>query len=240
MRRAALVAIAVAALALPAAAGGSGAPVVVIDPGHNLKPNLGTEPIGPGSSQRKITDGGGATGVATGTPEAVLTLAVSLRLRRLLQGAGVRVIMTRTRTDGINPRNSALAAIANRAHAALFLRIHADGTTDHSVRGTHTLYPAYHRGWTDDIYRPSLRAAKLVQRALVHRLGFPDRGLDERPDIAGFNWSNRPAILVEMGFLSNPTEDRLLQTSAYRRRAALGLCEGTLRFVGLPAARCSP
>jgi N-acetylmuramoyl-L-alanine amidase len=213
-------------------------PVVVIDPGHNAKPNLGTEPIGPGSSRRKITDGGGATGVATGTPEAVVNLAVSLRLRRLLQRAGVRVIMTRTRTNGVNPRNSALAGIANRAHAALFLRIHADGATDRAVRGTHTLFPAYHLGWTDDIYRPSRRAAGRVQRALVHRLGFPDRGLDERPDIAGFNWSDRPAILVEMGFLSNPTEDRLLQTPRYRKRAALGLCEGTLGFLGLPAGRC--
>ena len=77
-----------------------------------------------------------------------------------------------------------------------------------------------------------------MQRSLVRRLGFPDLGLDERSDITGFNWSNRPAILVEMGFLSNATEDRLLQTAAYRQRAALGLCEGTLRFLRLPAARC--
>lgn len=45
-------------------------------------------------------------------------------------------------------------------------------------------------------------------------------------------------ILVELGFLTNPTDDRLLATDAYRRRAALGLCRGTLRFLGRPPARC--
>jgi N-acetylmuramoyl-L-alanine amidase len=208
-------------------------PVVVLDPGHNARANLGTEPIGPGASRRKVKDGGGATGVVSGTPEAVVTLDVSLRLRLLLRRAGVRVLMTRTRTRGVNRGNIALAGVANRARADLFLRVHADSATDPSVRGTHTLYPARRRGWTDDIYATSRRAARLVQRALVQRLGFPDRGLDERGDITGFNWSDRPAILVELGFLSNPTEDRLLNTPAYRRRAARGLCEGTLRFVGL-------
>jgi N-acetylmuramoyl-L-alanine amidase len=236
--RAAVLASAAAVLALSAAAAGARAPVVVVDPGHNALPNTGTEPIGPGSSERKIKDGGGATGAVTATPESVLVLDISLRLRRLLQRSGVRVVMTRTRNRGVSMGNVARAGIANRAHAALFLRVHADGSTSSSTRGTHTLYPANHRGWTDDIFTASRRAAGLVQRAVVRRLGFPNRGLDERSDITGFNWSNRPAILVELGFLSNPTEDRLLQTSAYRRRAALGLCEGALRFLGRPTARC--
>jgi N-acetylmuramoyl-L-alanine amidase len=223
---------------LPAAGVGARAPVVVIDPGHNARANTGTEPIGPGSSLRKIKDGGGATGVVSGTPESMLVLNVSLRLRRLLQRAGVRVVMTRTRNDGVSMGNVARARIANRAGADLFLRVHADGSPSSSTRGTHTLYPAYRRGWTDDIFAASRRAAGAVQRAVVRRLGFPDRGLDERSDITGFNWSNRPAILVELGFLSNPTEDRMLQTQTYRRRAALGLCEGTLRFLGRSAARC--
>jgi N-acetylmuramoyl-L-alanine amidase len=246
MRRVAIVAIGVVLVflpglaGLPATAGGSGdaVPVVVIDPGHNAEANTATEPIGPGSSLRKIKDGGGAAGVVTRTPEAVLTLAVARRLRPLLARAGVRVVMTRTQTRGLSMGNIARARIANRAHAALFLRIHADGAPSPATRGTHTLYPAYRRGWTDDIFVASRRAATLVQRSVVRRLGFPDAGLQQRWDITGFNWSDRPAILVELGFLSNPTEDRLLQTAAYRQRAALGLCEGTLRFLGLPPARC--
>jgi N-acetylmuramoyl-L-alanine amidase len=45
-------------------------------------------------------------------------------------------------------------------------------------------------------------------------------------------------ILVELGFMTNPLEDRSLATSATRQRAALGLCRGALRFVGLQSARC--
>ena len=118
-------ALTLAALAGSAAAGPRA--VVVIDPGHDLRANLQTEPIGPGSATRKIKDGGGTRGVVSGTTEAELNLAISLRVRALLERAGVRVVMTRTRTAGTSIGNVARAGIANRAGAALFLRIHADG-----------------------------------------------------------------------------------------------------------------
>ena len=142
-------------------------PVVVIDPGHDLRANLATEPIGPGSSTRKIKDGGGTHGVVSGTTEAELNLAVSLRLRALLEGAGIRVVMTRSRTAGTSVGNVARAGIANRAGAALFVRIHADGASSSGARGTHTLYPALRDGWTDDIYRQSRAAARIVQQQLL-------------------------------------------------------------------------
>ena len=214
------------------------APVVVIDPGHDARANLATEPIGPGSSTRKIKDGGGTHGVVTGIREPDLTLEVSLRLRRLLRAAGVRVVMTRTRTSGASMGNIARARIANDAGAALFLRVHADGASSASARGTHTLTPALRRGWTDDVYASSRRAAALVQTELVRTLGFPNRGIQERSDFTGFNWADVPVILVEMGFMTNPTEDRALARPTVRQRAALGLCRGTLRFLGLEPARC--
>ena len=213
-------------------------PVVVLDPGHDRYGNPATEPIGPGSTTRKIKDGGGTHGVVSGLAEADLNLRVALRLRPLLERAGIRVVMTRTKTAGASMGNIARARIANRADAALFLRIHADGSTDRSVRGTHTLYPALRAGWTDDVYAASKRAASVVQSELVRSLGFPDRGLQERSDFTGFNWADVPAILVEMGFMTNATEDRLLATPAYQRRAALGLCRGALRFLGRSPAAC--
>jgi N-acetylmuramoyl-L-alanine amidase len=233
-----LAALALLPALLAFAHGPSAAPVVVLDPGHDRYANLATEPIGPGSSTRKIKDGGGTRGVVSGLPEAVLNLRVALRLRPLLRRAGVRVVMTRTQTRGKSMGNIARATIANGAHAALFLRIHADGSVDPSRRGTHTLYPAFHRGWTDDIYAASLRAARTVQAAEAQALGFPDEGIGPRPDYTGFNWSNVPAILVEMGFMTNPTEDRLLATPAYEQRAAVGLCRGTLRFLERSARAC--
>ncbi len=212
--------------------------MVVIDPGHDLRANAATEPIGPGSSTRKIKDGGGTRGVISGLAEADLNLRVALRLRTMLQVAGMRVVMTRTKTAGTSIGNVGRARIANEAGAALFLRIHADGSTDPSERGTHTLYPALRRGWTDDVYVASRRAARIVQAELVDALAFPDRGLQERSDFTGFNWADVPVILVEMGFMTNPKDDRLLGTVAYQRRAALGLCQGALRTLRRSAAVC--
>lgn len=229
----------VAILVVLPAAQAAPAPVVVIDPGHDLRGNPETEPIGPGSPTRKIKDGGGTHGVVSGLTEAGLNMRVAARLRPLLERAGVRVVMTRTKTAGTSMGNIARARIANEVRAALFLRIHADGSTDPSTRGSHTLYPALRRGWTDDVYAESKRAARIVQASLVRALGFPDRGLQERSDFTGFNWADVPVILVEMGFMTNRIDDRLLAREAYQRRAAAGLCRGTLRFLGRSSDRCS-
>jgi N-acetylmuramoyl-L-alanine amidase len=117
------------------------------------------------------------------------------------------------------------------------VRIHADGSGDPSLHGVSTLVPALHRGWTDDIYAPSVRAGRALQRAVVSATGAADRGLVQRADLTGFNWSNVPSVLVEAGFLSNPAERRLLQTGAYQQRAARGLTVGVAALIALPSAR---
>jgi len=204
---------------------------IVVDPGHDARGNPATEPIGPGSSQRKIKDGGGTSGVVTGTPESVVNLQISRKLRRLLVADGYCVTMTRTRQRGASMGNVARARIANRAGAALFVRIHADGSTDRSRNGTALLYPAHRRGWTGDILPESRIAARKLQRALVRSLGSRDLGTVARGDLTGFNWADVPAVLPELGFLSNPREDRLLNRPAYQQRAARGLHRGIRAFV---------
>jgi N-acetylmuramoyl-L-alanine amidase len=202
------------------------AALICLDPGHGTPPSIGaqTEPIGPGSHVRKIKDGGGAPG------EAAVALAIAQRTRALLLAGGYRVAMTRTGTT-YRGGNVARAAFCNRRHAALMLRIHADGSASAASNGISTLYPAFHRGWTDDVYSSSLRAARVVQRALVRSTRARDLGTTPRGDLTGFNWANVPAILVETGFLSNPRERRLLHTDAYRRRVAAGLAAGVETFV---------
>ena len=237
--RLAFAALALALLFVVPAASAKQRATVVIDPGHDRRANSATEPIGPGSSTMKIKDGGGTRGVVTWLREADVNLRVALRLRTLLERTGMRVVMTRTRTAGTSIGNIARARIANREGAALFLRVHADGSTDPAARGTHTLYPSLRKGWTDDVYGESRRAARIVQREIRSSLGFPDRGLQERSDFTGFNWADVPVILVEMGFMTNPTEDRLLATSAYQQRAAVGLCRGTLAFLGRDVRACA-
>src|SRR5919197_1088414 len=205
------------------------AALICIAPGHGTPPAIGAqkEPIGPGSRVVKIKDGGGAAG------EAEVNLAIALRTRTLLLRAGYRVAMTRT---GPTFRygsggNIARAQFCNVRHAALMLRIHADGSASPRSHGVETLYPAFHRVWTDDIYARSLRAAQLVQRGVVRATGAADLGLVPRSDLTGFNWANVPAILVEAGFLTNPTEHRRLESGAYQQRVARGLLAGVEAYV---------
>jgi len=211
-------------------AGVAAAALICLDPGHGTPPAIGrqVEPIGPGSKVLKIKDGGGARG------EAAVALAIATRARRLLVARGYRVAMTRTGPTirlGNGDGNIARAKFCNRRHAALMVRIHADGSADRSLHGVSTLVPAWHRGWTDDIYRPSVRAGRALQKAVVRATGAADRGLLQRSDLTGFNWADVPAVLIEAGFLSNPTEQRRLQTSAYQQRVAVGLTRGVSAFV---------
>jgi N-acetylmuramoyl-L-alanine amidase len=201
------------------------AALICLDPGHGTVPAIGaqTEPIGPGSHVMKIKDGGGTAG------EADVVLAVAKRLRVILLGDGYRVAMTRI-TSGYRGGNIARAQFCNVRHAALMVRIHADGSTDRNAHGISTLYPALRRGWTDDIYARSLRAARTMQRALVKTTRAKDNGIVARSDLTGFNWANVPAILVETGFMTNAQEGARLRTTAYQRVVARALAAGVSAF----------
>ena len=201
------------------------AALICLDPGHGTPPAIGRqrEAIGPGSRVTKIKDGGGAPG------EAEVVLAIAGRTRTLLLQRGYRVAMTRTGPT-FSGGNIERAQFCNRRGAALMLRIHADGSADTSRRGVSTLYPARHRGWTDDVYSRSLRAARAIQRSLVRASGARDLGLVQRSDLTGFNWADVPVVLAETGFLSNPQEQRLLRSAAYQQRIARGFVAGVAAF----------
>jgi N-acetylmuramoyl-L-alanine amidase len=201
------------------------AALICLDPGHGTVPSVGaqTEPIGPGATVMKIKDGGGAPG------EAAVALRIALRTRTLLLARGYRVAMTRT-APGYAGGNIARAHFCNARHAALMVRIHADGSADTAIHGVSTLFPALHRGWTDDIYARSLRAARLVQRAVVRTTGATDLGIIQRADLTGFNWANVPVVLVETGFTTNPAERGRLESATYEDRLARGLVTGIAAF----------
>jgi N-acetylmuramoyl-L-alanine amidase len=216
-----------------AAAGVAAAALICLDPGHGTPPEIGRqlEPIGPGSHVLKIKDGGGAAG------EAQVALAIAKRARTLLLARGYRVAMTRTGPTirlGDGDGNIARAKFCNRRHAALMVRIHADGSPDRSLHGVSTLVPAWHRGWTDDIYGPSVKAGRALQQAVVSATGAADRGIVKRSDLTGFNWADVPAVLVETGFLSNPHDWRGLHTGAYQQRVAHGLANGIEALIKRP------
>jgi N-acetylmuramoyl-L-alanine amidase len=205
-------------------------PLVCLDPGHGTPAAVGrqVEPIGPGSRTLKIKDGGGAPG------EAAVALAIAKRARAVLLARGYRVAMTRTGPTirlGDGNGNIARARFCNRRRAALMVRIHADGSTDRSLHGVSTLVPAWHRGWTDDVYAASLRAGRSLQKAILRKTGAADRGVVRRSDLTGFNWANVPAVLVETGFMTNSAERSRLRSGSYQQRIALGIAEGIKAFV---------
>jgi N-acetylmuramoyl-L-alanine amidase len=201
------------------------AALICLDPGHGTPPAIGRErePIGPGSRVTKIKDGGGAAG------EAEVVLAIARRTRALLLRRGYRVAMTRAGST-FRGGNIERAQFCNRRRAALMLRIHADGSADATRHGVSTLAPAPRRGWTDDVYGPSRRAARAIQRGLVRATGARDLGVVERSDLTGFNWADVPVVLAETGFLSNPAERRRLRSSGYQWRVARGLAAGVAAF----------
>jgi N-acetylmuramoyl-L-alanine amidase len=221
--------VATALVVFPAPGSAPPPPLVCLDPGHDATPDLSTERIGPGSDVYKIKDGGGASG------EATVVLQIGFKLRAVLRDRGYRVAMTRTDEEFTygNRGNIARARFCNERDAALMLRIHADGSTDRSRHGAATLYPAWHRGWTNDILPASRRAAERVQKQLVAATGAADLGLVRRGDLTGLNWADVPAILVETGFMTNPAERARLQDPDYQRRVARGLARGVARFVPL-------
>lgn len=203
--------------------------VVVIDPGHQSRSDSKLEPIGPGASETKPRVTGGTQGVATGIPEYEVVLQISEQLKAELESRGVTVVMTRTKND-VNLSNSERAQIANEADADLFIRVHADGSTDSNVSGISTLYPGKNQ-WTGPIVGDSTRAARAVQDGMIAATGASSKGTVARDDIAGFNWSKVPAVLVECGFMSNPVEDRLLSSAHYQEKLADGIADGVMLYL---------
>ena len=202
------------------------AALICLDPGHGTAPDVGRqlEPIGPGSAQLKIKDGGGAVG------EAPVALAIARRTGALLRARGYRVALTRER-EGYRGGNRERARFCNARGAALMIRIHADGSGAASRHGISTLVPARRRGWTDDVFAASARAGRLVQSALVRATGARDLGVVQRSDLTGFNWADVPVVLAETGFLTNPAEGARLHSAGYQARLARGLADAAARFV---------
>ena len=201
------------------------AALICLDPGHGTAPAVGRqlEPIGPGSRELKIKDGGGAPG------EAPVALAIARRTRALLLARGYRVAMTRD-GDGYRGGNRERAQFCNARGAALMVRIHADGSSNPSSAGVSTLVPALHRGWTDDVYGASRRAGGIFQRQLVRTTGARNLGVVQRSDLTGFNWADIPVVLVETGFMTNPREGALLRTARYQQRVATALAAAAASF----------
>ncbi len=150
---------------------------------------------------------------AHGTREKDVTLQMALRLQRLMQTSGMDVMLTRTRDMQIqlHPR----VDLGNAYDSDVFISIHANHTDDPGIAGIETYY-----------FQPrSLPLARAVHRRLVRELGRPDRGI-RRNNFVVVKYNRMPAVLVEIGYLSNPGEEKLLTTARYQQQAAEAILGG--------------
>lgn len=199
---------------------------VVIDPGHGNHSNLEKEKQSPDSDIMKIKDGGGAQGVATGVPEYEVNMKVAVKLKSLLEQNNFNVVMTKT-AHSESPGNIERAEVGNKNNAALEIRIHCDSSDNQSAKGASMLVPE-NLGYAGPICDVSRQYGQVILNSLVNTCGMKNRGIAPRNDMTGFNWSKVPVVLVEMGFMSNPSEDKMLSEDSYQDKLAQGLCNGII------------
>ena len=205
--------------------------VVVIDPGHQGKGNSQKEPDGPGSSTMKAKVSTGATGCVTKQKEYVLNLAVSLKLKEVLEARGYQVVMIRE-THSINISNSERAKFANNIGADAFIRIHANSSDNSSVSGIETICQTSANPYNASIYNECRKLSDCVLDEVVESTGGKKRRVWETDTMSGINWCQVPVTILEMGFLSNPEEDKLMATDDYQNKMVEGIANGLDKYFG--------
>ncbi len=166
-------------------------------------------------------DDPGSIGTTYRTREKDINLAIALELQRLLQSAGATVFMTRTGDEGVNFPDRPRLVNAVKPAVDLFISIHHNSTTAPTARGIETYY------WTTN--SKSRKAAETLHAAIVKGLGFPDRRV-RLESFTVIKETLAPAVLLELGYLSNPTEEKVLADKAYPPKAAEAIKTGIFNY----------
>ena len=189
--------------------------VIAIDPGHG-----GSDP--------------GAIGLS-GVYEKTITLAVAGKVKKLLEKAGAKVVMTRETDCDVAGRNAsdvaelgARTSVANSNKADVFISIHTNSFTDRTVGGSAVYFSQ------KSIY--DLLLAQILDSALMQNSNLKDRGVS-RGNLYLTKYSLMPAALIEMAFISNPSEEKLLQSPAVQQQIAQNIVNGLECFFAEAAKR---
>lgn len=181
--------------------------LIVIDPGHG-----GTDP--------------GAVS-PNGVKEKDVNLQISLKTRNTLKNAGYNVLMTR---DGDTyPTLEQRPDLANKNSADIFISIHANSVLNvPSANGIEILYAPSSTGSHKEEGQQVL--AKVILDELIKATGATNRNIKQRPNLAVLRGSNMPAILIEVGFLSNANEEKLITSNDYQNKIAAAIVRGIERY----------
>lgn len=199
--------------------------LIAIDAGHQLRGNPDLEPIAPGSGQMKAKVTSGASGVSTKTDEYVVNLQVARLLQKELVNRGYQVYMVRDRHD-VDISNVERARAAEEQGAEIFVRIHCNSINNSSVKGALTMCQTKENPWVGNRYTESRRLSELVLQNLCRASGATQRDILETDNMTGINWCSMPVTIVEMGFMSNVEEDKMLCSDGYQEKLAVGMADG--------------
>lgn len=166
--------------------------------------------------------GGKDPGAAGGaTTEKQIALDVANRVAQKLQNSGIAVVMTRDSDYFVELSDR--AKIANNAGAEVFVSIHCNSASAEATGTEAWIYP----GTTDD-----RRLAEDILQKLTARTGFRNRGVKEE-NFAVLRLTECPAVLVELGFISNPREEQIMKTFDYQDEASTAIAEGIKEYAGI-------
>lgn len=205
--------------------------VVVIDPGHQRHGDSTKEPNGPGASVMKARVTSGTSGVATGVAEYILNLDVSLKLKTELENRGYTVYMTRT-THDVNISNMERAQYATNVGADIAVRIHANSASSASVKGAETLFPSTSNLYVSHLANASYSLGRSIIDSYCTATGFANRGAKANDTMTGINWSDVPVTIIELGFMSNPSEDVAMQDATMQNNMVQGIANGIDAYFG--------
>lgn len=206
--------------------------VIGLDPGHQSEADFGLEAIAPDSELKKIRQSEGCYGVRTRVPEARINLLVAQKVQALLESCGATVVMSRT-SGAVSLSNIERALMMNQSGAALWLRIHCNSCADAQVSGSCMLIPS--SNLTPAIYEQSLALGQCIGEAFGTAAGGFSVPLVALENQAGFNWSTIPVAAIEMGYLSNASDDAQLNSDAYLTSCAIGIFNGIVDYVSRAA-----
>ncbi len=206
---------------------------VAIDPGHqgSWVDMSELEPSAPGSSEMKAQATTGTSGWYTGIPEYQLNLDISLALCEELENRGYSVIMTRM-DNNTAISNAQRAVKAYQEGGDIYVRIHANGSEDTSVSGALGMTPSFDNAYVGYLAEDSYRLTECVLNAYCAETGFGNLGIQYHDDMTGINWSQIPVTILEMGFMTNESDDTAMADAAMREKMVTGIANGIDQYFG--------
>ena len=194
---------------------------MVIDAGHG-----GKDPgaIGRDEEGKPVLDENGKESIL----EKDINLSVAKKVYKYLKNSKINVMMIRSKDEYVELRD--VADKANESDATLFVSIHSnsvDGVP--TANGLEVLY--YDTDMKDEFGITSKKVAENLLDGMLGVVHMSDRGVTERPGLAVLKWTDMPAVLVELGFLTNQKDTEKLTDENWQEDVAWGMAQGIIKSV---------